>query len=51
VTGVARPGSVLATDEVRDAARDGYSWSRAGAWELKGVKRRVPLYRVRRPPA
>jgi adenylate cyclase len=51
VTGVARAGSVLATDEVRDAARDGYSWSRAGAWELKGVKRRVPLYRVRRPLA
>jgi adenylate cyclase len=51
VTGVARSGSVLATDEVRDAARDRYSWSRAGAWELKGFKRRVPLYRVRPPGA
>jgi adenylate cyclase len=49
VTGVARPGSVLATGEVRDAALDGYSWSRAGAWELKGLKRRVSLYRVRKP--
>ena len=48
VTGVARPGSVLATEEVRDAAGDGYAWSAAGARELKGLKRRVPLYRVRR---
>jgi adenylate cyclase len=48
VTGVARPGSVLATEEMRDAAGDDYSWSAAGEWELRGVKRRVPLYRVRR---
>jgi adenylate cyclase len=47
VTGVARPGSVLATEEVHDAAGDGYAWSDAGARELKGLKRRVPLYRVR----
>jgi adenylate cyclase len=51
VTGVARPGSVLATEEVLDAAEDGYAWSPAGARELKGLKRRVPLYRVRRPAA
>ena len=49
VTAVARPGSVLATAEVRDAAGDDrYSWSRAGRWELKGFRERVPLYRVRR---
>jgi adenylate cyclase len=48
VTGVARPGSVLATEEVRDAAGDGYAWSAAGARELKGLKRRIPIYRVRR---
>ena len=48
VTGVARPGSVLATAEVRDAAGDGYAWSAAGAFDLKGLKRRVPLYRARR---
>ena len=48
VTGVALPGSVLAAREVRDAAPDGYAWSPAGAWELKGVKRRVQLFRVRR---
>ena len=48
VTGVARPGSVLATEEVRDAAGgDRYAWSRAGRWELKGFRERVPLYRVR----
>ena len=48
VTAVARSGSVLATKEVRDAARDGrYSWSGAGRWELKGFRGRVPLYRVR----
>jgi adenylate cyclase len=49
VTAVARPGSVLATNEVRDATGDDrYSWSRAGRWELKGFRERVPLYRVRR---
>ncbi len=51
VTGVARPASVLATREVRDAAEDGYHWSDAGTRQLKGFKRRVPLYRVRRPEA
>lgn len=51
VTGVARPASVLATREVRDAAGDGYAWSDAGARELKGYKRRVPLHRVRRAAA
>ena len=49
VTTVARPGSVLATKEVRDAAgSDGYAWSRAGRFELKGFRERVPLYRMRR---
>jgi adenylate cyclase len=48
VTGVARPGSVLATAELRDAAREAYAWSSAGGWHLRGFKRPVPLYRVRR---
>jgi adenylate cyclase len=48
VTGVARRDSVLATEEVRDGAGDGYSWSPAGQWRLKGFKRRVPVFRVRR---
>jgi adenylate cyclase len=51
VTGVARGGSVLATKEMRDAARDSYAWSPAGEWRLKGVKRPVRLYRVRRAGA
>jgi adenylate cyclase len=49
VTGVARPGSVLCTREVRDAARDDYSWSPAGRHKLKGISGPVPLYRARRP--
>jgi adenylate cyclase len=49
VTSVARPGSLLATGEVRDAARDGYQWSAAGEWRLKGFKGRVALFRARRP--
>jgi adenylate cyclase len=49
VTEVARPGSVLATPEVRDAVEDErYSWSRTGRWDLKGFRGRIPLYRVRR---
>jgi adenylate cyclase len=52
VTGVARAGSVLATREVHDALADGYAWSAAGDFKLKGVTRRVPLYRARdRAPA
>jgi adenylate cyclase len=51
VTGVARAGSVLATKQMRDAAPEGYAWSPAGEWSLKGVKRPVRLYRVRRPGA
>ena len=39
VTGIARPGSVLCTEEVRDAAGDdGLLWSAAGRHRLKGVK-------------
>ena len=49
VTGVARAGSVLAAAEVRDAVgNDRYVWSRAGRWELKGFRERVPLLRARR---
>jgi adenylate cyclase len=48
VTGLARPGSVLATREVRDAANAEYRWSSAGARSLKGVDGPVRLYRARR---
>jgi class 3 adenylate cyclase len=47
ITTVARPGSVLATREVRDAATDGYRWSRAPSRRFKGVEEPVRLYRVR----
>ncbi len=50
VTGVARPGSVLAAESVRDAVGDaaGFSWSFASARHLKGIKGDVRLFRVRR---
>jgi len=54
VTQIARPGSVLATREVRDAAAHSYRWSSAGARSIKGLPELVRLYRARRlgpPPA
>jgi adenylate cyclase len=48
ITTIARPGSVLATREVRDAGGNAYRWSSAGARSLKGVDGPVRLYRVRR---
>ncbi len=47
VTGVARPGSVLCTREIRDAAGDRFSWSAAGRHKLKGVSGPTLLYRAR----
>ncbi|MFZ1997739.1 MAG: adenylate cyclase regulatory domain-containing protein [Solirubrobacteraceae bacterium] len=47
VTGVARPGSVLCTREIRDGSRDRFSWSAAGRHKLKGVLGPTPLYRAR----
>jgi adenylate cyclase len=47
VTSAARPGSVLATGEVRVATRDAFHWSYAGERRLKGVSGAVPLYRAR----
>jgi adenylate cyclase len=48
VTGIARPGSVLCTKEIHDAAPD-FDWSFAGRHRLKGIGDSVPLYRARRP--
>jgi adenylate cyclase len=49
ITGRARPGSVLVTTEVRDAAgEDGVNYSFAGEKRLKGVREPLPLFRVRR---
>jgi adenylate cyclase len=47
VTGIARPGSVLCTAEVRDAAREEFDWSYAGKHRLKGLGDSIPLYRAR----
>ena len=47
VTGVARPGSVLCTEQVRDAAPDAFEWTRAGHFRLKGIPEPVPLFRAR----
>jgi adenylate cyclase len=48
VTGVARPGSVLCTQEVQDAAPEQFDWSFAGRHRLRGIAEAVPLYRARR---
>jgi adenylate cyclase len=48
VTGVARGGAVLCTEEVRDAAPDDFDWSFARKHKLKGMSQAVPLYRARR---
>jgi len=50
LTARARPGSVLAAEEVRDAVGDGYAWSSAGPKKLKGFSAPVKAYRVRREP-
>ncbi len=47
ITGVARPGSVLASEEVKEAAEGDYKWSFAGARRIKGVDGEVKLHRVR----
>jgi adenylate cyclase len=48
LTGLARPGSVLTTAEVRDAAPDAFRWSKAGIRHVKGVPDPVALWRPRR---
>lgn len=47
VCDVARPASVLATEEVREASENGYQWSSAGRKRLKGMRGEVRLFRVR----
>ena len=48
ITDIARPGSVLAADSVKQAAaEDGYSWSFAGKRRLKGIEGETRLFRVR----
>jgi adenylate cyclase len=48
ITGVARPGSVLVSEEARRELDDAYEWSYAGERRLKGIDQRVKVYRCRR---
>jgi adenylate cyclase len=48
IADIAWPGSVLCDDAVHEAAPDAFRWSFAGERRLKGVKRPVRLWRVRR---
>lgn len=48
LTAVARPGSVLAEEGVKEAAGEGFRYSFAGERRLKGIDSRVRLFRVRR---
>jgi adenylate cyclase len=48
ITAVARPGSVLASAEAKDAMGDRFDYSFAGERRLKGISGRVKLFRVRR---
>lgn len=48
VTAIARPGSVLATAELHEAAPGEFRWSKAGIRPLKGIDEPVALWRVRR---
>jgi adenylate cyclase len=50
VTGVARPVSVLCTQDVRDNAEAQFDWSFAGRFRLKGLPRPQPLHRARPQP-
>jgi adenylate cyclase len=45
---VARAGSILATDTLREAFRDEYDWSSAGRRRFKGIDAPVAGYRLRR---
>jgi adenylate cyclase len=50
LTARARPGTVLAAEEVREAVGDGFAWSSAGPKKLKGFSAPVKAFRVRRGP-
>ena len=47
LTGRARPGAVLATESVREAAEDRFDWSAAGEKKLKGLQRPLKTFRPR----
>jgi len=47
LTARARPGAVLVTEPVREAAADRFDWSSAGEKKLKGLQKPVKTYRPR----
>ena len=47
ITAIARPGSVLASEEVKERVEDEYDWSFARKRKIKGIAGEVPLYRIR----
>jgi adenylate cyclase len=47
ITDFARPGSVVASQDVRDSTAGDYEWSFAGKRRLKGFREQTPLFRVR----
>jgi adenylate cyclase len=47
ITAVARPGSVLADSEIREAAGGAFRWSFAGERRLRGIRGQVALFRAR----
>jgi adenylate cyclase len=49
ITGKARPGSVLTSEDVKERAGEDFNWSFAQKRKIRGVKGEVPLYRVRMP--
>jgi adenylate cyclase len=48
VTSIARPGTLLVEQDVREAAGEAYRWSFAGERRLDGIRGRVRLFRARR---
>ncbi|HWB69389.1 MAG TPA: adenylate cyclase regulatory domain-containing protein, partial [Solirubrobacterales bacterium] len=48
ITGVARPGSVVVGEAVKEAVGEGYSYTFIGERRLKGIDSRVKLFRARR---
>ncbi len=50
ITTIARPGSVLLDTPTREAAGEGFHYSRAGERHLKGIEGRTRLFRARRVP-
>lgn len=51
LTDAAYPGSVLATNAIRDAAPEAFAYSEAGWRKFKGFDERIGTLRVRRPDA